>query len=171
VRASSSPGDVRTRPVLPVVWHALVCGGLGCAFLVISAPLVWKACRSGGAGGPITPYHTTDDFLSVLLGTPNGSERLIHVFAALPTKAPVAVVVPNGDHGQTFTAFILTYFGWPREVRLIAVNRENARRQLQALDQASLSAIFFCGVTPPKDLKPVIRLGTDLVIVPTVHSQ
>lgn len=80
-------------------------------------------------------------------------------------------MVPDGDPAKIFTAFILTYFGWPREVRLIAVNPENAKSQLQALDQSSLAAIFFCGITPPKDLQPVIRLGTDLVIVPTAHSQ
>jgi hypothetical protein len=139
--------------------------------VITSAPRVWEAGRGGGAGGAVTPYHTTDYFLSALLGTPGGSERLIQVFSALPAKVPVAVVVPEGDWGSTFTAYILTYFGWPREVRLIAVNRENGRSQLQSLDQASLAAVFFCGVTPPAQMQPVIRLGTDLVIVPTADSR
>jgi hypothetical protein len=135
--------------------------------VTVSAPLVWGLCRGGEAGGPGAPYHTTDYFLSSLLGTPGGSERLIHVFSALPAKAPVAVVIPDGDWESNFTAYILTYFGWPREVRLIVVNRENAQSQLQALNQAPLAAIFFCGVIPPASKQPGIRLGTDLVIVPT----
>ena len=102
---------------------------------------------------------------------PDGSERLIHVFAALPAHAPVAVMVLEGDWRSIITGYILNYFGWPREVRVIAVNRENARSQFQALDQASLAAIFFCGIPPPADLPPAIRLGSDLVIVPTPHGQ
>jgi len=169
VRDSSSSGDVRTRPFLPLVWHTLVCAGLGCAFLIISVPRVWEACRVGAAR-PVTPYHTTDYFLSALVG-PGGSERLIHVFAALPAQAPVAAVVLEGDWRSILAGYILNYFGWPREVRVIAVNRENARSQLQALDRASLAAIFFCGITPPADMQPALRLGNDLVIVPTPHGQ
>lgn len=83
----------------------------------------------------------------------------------------MAVVIPDGELASNFTAYILTYFGWPREVRLIAVNGENARRRFEALDQASLAAIFFCSVTPPAHLQPVIRLGKDLVIVPMAPTQ
>ena len=137
----------------------------GCAFVGTSAPRVWNSCRGGV--GPVTPFHTTDYFLSALLGTPGGSEHLLHAFSALPENRPVAVFVPDGDWANTFTAYILAYFGWPREVRLIAVKRENAWEQLQALDQTSLSAIFFCGIEPPAALQPVIRLGTDLVVVET----
>jgi len=131
----------------------------------MSAPLVWEACR--GAEGPVGPFRTTDYFLSSLLGTPGGSERLLHVFSALPAKAPVAVVIPEGDLASNFTAYILTYFGWPREVRLIAVKPENAASQLQTLEQTPFAAIFYCKVTPPASRQPVVRLGRNLVVTPT----
>jgi hypothetical protein len=60
----------------------------------------------------------------------------------------------------------MTYFAWPKEVQLVEVNRQNARAKLKALDQDSLSAIFFSGITPPASFRPVIRLGTDLTVVP-----
>ena len=61
----------------------------------------------------------------------------------------------------------MTYFGWPREIQLVEVNRQNARAKLEALDQNALSAIFFCGIAPPASFRPAIRLGTDLTVVTT----
>ncbi len=119
----------------------------------------------------MAPFHTTDYFLSTLLGAPGGSERLIHVFSALPAKAPVAVVIPKAQWGSMLTAYILAYFGWPREVRLIEVTRENVNNRLQALDQTQLAAIFFCGVSPAATSQPGIRLGTNLVVMPTAATQ
>ena len=96
---------------------------------------------------------------------------MIHVFSALPAGSPVVVIFPDGNWSANFTAFILTYFGWPREVRLVPVSRENAKSRLDGLDRASLAAIFFCGVNPPAQMQPVIRLGRDLVIVPIENGK
>ncbi len=145
-------------------WHSILCGVAGGVFLATSAPRVLKECR--GPIGPVAPFHTTDYFLTALLGAPGGSERLIHVFSALPPGEPVAVIVPENDWANAFTGLILGYFGWPREVRIVPIRRDNADANLQALQQAPLAAIFFSGVNPPTSAQPVIPLGRDLVVVP-----
>lgn len=103
--------------------------------------------------------------MSALLGTPGGSERLVHVFSALPSAEPAAVIIPDGDWANIFTGLIIAYFGWPREVRMVPIKRENADANLKTLQETPLSAIFFCGVTPPASMPPGILLGRDLAVV------
>ncbi len=83
----------------------------------------------------------------------------------------MAVVIPDGDWGSNFTAYILTYFGWPREVRLIVVNRENARSQCKRSINHRWPRSSFVESTPPASKQPGFRLGTDLVVVPTAAKE
>jgi hypothetical protein len=147
-----------------MIVHAGLFAALIVSYLVVSTPKVWNACRAPLLA--ITPNHSSDYFLTPLLGAPGGSERLTKAFASLPTNTPVAAIIPDGDVESNFTAYLLTYIAWPREVQLVAVNRENASARLEALGRDSLSAVFFCGVAPPAALEPAIRLGRNLVVVP-----
>jgi hypothetical protein len=99
-----------------------------------------------------------------LLGVQDGSERLSKIFAALSAKQPVAVMVPDQDQDGIFLGYLVSYFAWPREVRSVSVTRANAVEQLKSLEQSAPAAIFFCGITPPPNLQPVIRIGTNLVM-------
>lgn len=102
-----------------------------------------------------------------LLKVHNGSERLLQAFSALPPKAPVAVILPDGNEESIFLGYIVSYFAWPREVRFVPATRANAAEQLRSLDRTSLGAIFFCGIDPPTGMQPVVPIGSHLVMIPT----
>jgi hypothetical protein len=142
---------------------------MACAFVIMGAPRVWEAIRERSFG-PIQPYHTTNSYAVALLKVHHGSERLIQVFSALPPTRPIAVILLDGNDESIFVGSLVSYFGWPREMRSVPVRRANAARQLQSLDRASLAAIFFCGIDPPAAMPPVIRIGSGLVMVPTAAT-
>lgn len=148
---------------------AITCAVLGCAFVVVGAPHVWEALRAQHFG-PALPYHTSNIYFSGLLHIPNGSERLQYAFSALPPDRPVAVVLRDDDEESTFVGYLVSYFGWPREVRFLPLKPENAAGQLQSLDRAPLGAIFFHGIDPPVTMQPVIRIGSGLVMIPTATT-
>lgn len=137
---------------------------LGSAFLVWSAPEVWQALRVSKFG-PILPYHTTNSYGVSLLQVQDASERLRGAFAGLP-PGPVAVVMPEGSDEGIFLSYLIGYFAWPREVHAVAVTRANGVRELQTLERTPIAAIFFCRLEPPADLRPVVRIGSGLVMAP-----
>ena len=158
---------MRTRSFLPLSPHACACLLLGLGFLWFSAPEVWRAIRATSFG-PVLPYHTTNSYMVSLLGVEDGSERLLRAAAMLPPGRPVVILRPDGA-GQdvaVFSSFLVSYFNWPHEVRLIPVKRENAALQLDSIDRASVAAIFFCGIDPPPGMQPLVRIGKGLVMVP-----
>jgi hypothetical protein len=129
----------------------------------LAAPRVWDTIRHGHFG-PVLPYHTTNSYMVGLLGVQDGSERLSKIFEALPRGQPVAVVVPDRNEKAIFLGYLVSYFAWPREAHSISVTRANAAEQLRSLKESPPAAIFFCGITPPPDLQPAFRIGTNLVM-------
>jgi hypothetical protein len=99
-----------------------------------------------------------------LLKVQDGSERLSKVFAALPREKSVAVVLPDQNEQAIFLGYLVSYFAWPREVRSVPVTRANGAEQLQSLERSAPGAIFFCGIEPPADQQPVVRLGANLLM-------
>ncbi|MGI9087019.1 MAG: hypothetical protein ACR2HH_04635 [Chthoniobacterales bacterium] len=160
---------MRKQTFLSLGWRGLASGILGTAFLWVSAPKVWEALRPSGFG-PILPYHTTNSYGVNLLHVQNASERILAAFAALPPQQPVAVILPEDDERSIFLSYLVGYFGWPREVRAIAITHQNAQQELQKLDHSSIAAIFFCGLEPPAGMRPVMRIGTGLTMVPLTSN-
>lgn len=138
---------------------------LGAAvFLWFSAPIVWRSLGPHPFGS-IAPYHTTDPYFLALLNLPSGSQRLIRSCADLPLDRPVSVNYREGNDESLFVAYLVSYFAWPRETRLIPVNRENALARPRELDRATQAAIFFCDLPPPPASAPVISIGNKLVMI------
>jgi hypothetical protein len=114
----------------------------------------------------MSPFQTTNNYLAAAIKADAASERLLDLFSLLPEKAPIAVVYREEEETDTFIAFAVTYFAWPRPVQSFPVRRDNAARQLQALAAAPVSASFFCGVLPPPDTERLIRIGDGLAVAP-----
>lgn len=166
--ARRSSRVVRRRAFL--ICHAAAWAMLGCAFVVVSVPHVWATVRNYSLG-PVQPYHTTDAYMASLLHVPNGSARLERAFSTLPLNEPVAVLLPDESPEGLFIGYLVSYFAWPREVHSVALTRASAATQMRALHREALGAMFFCGVDPPAGLKPAIRLGSQLVMVPTTNPE
>jgi hypothetical protein len=154
---------VRRRSLFPLIGHSLLWGIFGCAFVAGAAPRVWEAIGQRHFG-PILPYHTTNSYMVGLLKVQDGSERLSKVFAVLSREKPVAVVLPAENEHAIFLGYLVSYFAWPREVRSVPVTRANSAEQLQSVEDSAPGAIFFCGIEPPADRQPVVRLGANLLM-------
>ncbi len=116
------------------------------------------------------PYHTTNSYLLRLLKIRDGSERLLWAFSSLPRNRPIAVVLREGDDEGTFLGYVVSYFAWPREVRFVSVKPGTSLRVLHSLDQTTLAAILFCGIDPPPAMRPLIPIGSGLIMIPTAAA-
>lgn len=154
---------MRNRALLPLIAHTAACSLLGIAF-------VWYAVgylELTGTVGPVRPFHTTDGYLSGITSSREPSERLIDLMALLPEKTPVAVVYRETDDVESFTAFAVTYFAWPKKVHAFPLGRDNTRSQLkELLADSHISATIFCGVPPPPQAPLLVRIGKGLVVAP-----
>ena len=121
---------------------------------------------NGGKLGPITPYHTTDRYLDLVLRDTAGSEHVIQALATLPEKEPIAVVYRVDGTTDTLLAYIVTYFAWPRPVKSIAIDNHNVASQMQTLHDAQITAAFFCGLNPPPGVEPLVQIGKGLAMAP-----
>jgi hypothetical protein len=117
------------------------------------------------------PFHTTNSYLATAINSRAGSERLLEVFGSLPEKEPVAVIYRDQEEVDTFIAFAVMYFAWPRKVQAFQVGRDNLTSQLQALADARVSATFFCGMEPPAGTAPLFRIGNGLSVSPRTAPQ
>ena len=149
---------------LSLLAHAVICASLAVTFLVVGAPGIRQAWR--GRFPQIHADHSTDEELFWALEVPDGSRRLRAAFAKLADTRPVAVILPEGRMDKLFLGLVVNYFGWPREVTIVPVTKENAASRLQALDQSALGAIFFCETPPPPGMETPIPIGAGLVMVP-----
>lgn len=149
---------MQRRARFSLIGHSAVCAIAAAAFVCIAA----KHVALSGQFGPVLPFHTTNSYLATTINSRAGSERLLEVFALLPEKEPVAVIYRDEEEVDTFIAFAVIYFAWPRKVEAFPVRRENLTSQMQALADAPVSAVFFCGVKPPSGTEPLIRIGDGL---------
>jgi hypothetical protein len=128
--------------------------------------LWFGACEIGRLAkvGPVAPFHSTNRYFAPLVGDPAGSEHLLRAISLLPENEAVAVIYRDEEVSDTFLAFIVTYFAWPRPVKSLPINPSNLTSQIQALQAARISATFFCGVKPPPELQPLVRIGDGLTM-------
>ena len=148
----------KPRPRLSLIGHWTVCAIAVAAFVGVAAEHV----ALSGKFGPIQPFHTTNSYLATAINSRAGSERLLEVFALLPEKEPVAVIYRDDEEVDTFIAFAVIYFAWPRKVEAFPVRQGNLTSQVQALASAPVSAVFFCGMEPPPGTASLFRLGNGL---------
>lgn len=154
---------MRNRALLPLIAHTAACSLLGIAFMWYGARHLGRA----GTVGPVQPFHTTNQYLGDIANSREASERLVGLLALLPEKTPIAVVYHGTETLESFTAFAVTYFAWPREVHAFSLQGDNAASQLKAaLAEKYVSGIFFCGVPPPPQSPLLVRIGDGLVFVP-----
>lgn len=149
---------MQRRARFSLIGHSAVCAIAAAAFVGVAA----KHVALSGKFGPMVPFHTTNSYLATAINSRAGSERLLEVFASLPEKEPVAVIYRDEEEVDTFIAFAVIYFAWPRKVQEFQVGRENLASQMQALAEAPVSAIFFCGMEPPPGTAPLFRVGNRL---------
>jgi hypothetical protein len=124
-----------------------------------------------GKFGPAAPFHTTNLYLNFLVGDPAGSEHLLKALAALPEKEPVAVIFREANDSDTLLAYLVAYFAWPRPIKSLPIDRDNAGSQMQALRATPLSAAFFCGVKPPPHIQSIVRIGDGLAMARRLASK
>ena len=153
---------MQRRALLPLTSHSVIWVIATAAFVGIAA----KHVVLSGEFGPVEPFHTTNRYFASTIHSRAGSERLLEVFASLPEKQPVAVMYRDAEEVDTFIAFAVIYFAWPRKVQAFPIKRGNLASQVEALAAAPVSAAFFCGVEPPAGTEPLVRLGQGLVLSP-----
>jgi hypothetical protein len=150
-----------------LIGHSAVCAIAAGAFVCIAARHVVLS----GEFGPVAPFHSTNRYLASTIHSRAGSERLLEVFELLPRTEPVAVVYRDDEDVDTFIAFAVMYFAWPRKVQSFPVKLGDRTSQLQALADAPVSAAFFCGAEPPPGTEPLFRLGKGLSLSRRVAPQ
>ncbi|MEP6809983.1 MAG: hypothetical protein ABI992_07050 [Chthoniobacterales bacterium] len=141
--------------------------------MALASGFLWFAVGEVAPVGNFRPwlkFHSTDNYLSALIGRDSGSEFLLHAFAALPAKAPIAVVYSEESNADTFLSYLVTYLAWPRAVRAVAVTSSTYASKLGKLDTTGLCAVIFCGVPPPPNTQNRVRLGENLVLVPRIAA-
>ena len=140
---------MRTRAFLPLISHTATCVILVCIFLFYGASEVVRV----GKVGPIAPFHTTNRYFDFVAGDPDGSEHLLTAFRDLPDRDPVAVVFSEVSDSDTLLAYLVTYFAWPRPVTSLPTEHHDLKSQVRIARADHVSAVFFCGVTPPPNVQ------------------
>lgn len=92
--------------------------------------------------------------------------RILRVLDGTPRDKAIALVLPDAEKESAFAFQIVTYLGWPREVRWVVLKRETALDQLKSLDPDSLAAIIFWGMQPPPWMGSGVQIGPRQTIVP-----
>jgi hypothetical protein len=148
-----------------LILHTLCAAIFGCAYVAMAVPAVLPAMKDGSVRS-LTAFQTTDTYLFACAEMTDGSQLLLDVFEALPTHKRIGVVIQENNAFSAVLGWLIAYFGWPREIKLIPNPEAGPSQKNEPIDPASFTAIFFCGVTPPARLGPGIRLGSNLVFVP-----
>jgi hypothetical protein len=112
----------------------------------------------------MVPFHTTNNYLSVAIKSNAASERILELFSPLPANQPIAIVYREDNEMDSFIAYAVMYFAWPRPVESFPIRRNNAARQIEALAAAPVSASFFCGVLPPPKTARLVRISGNLAV-------
>ena len=141
------------------VWSALL--GI---FLFQSAPIVGHAVSENKIG-PIEASHSIDAYLQALTGISSGSQRLNDAVRRLPEGKPLVIFVRDQNSQSEFLGMLIAYLSWPREVRIVKLQRTTAEREVAAINPHSVAGLMFCSVDPPPWLGKGVRLGSSILLV------
>ena len=158
---------MQRRALLLRIGHSAACAIAAAVFVCVAARHVVLS----GEFGPVTPFHSTNRHLASTIHSRAGSERLLQVFASLPDKEPVAVMYRDDETIDTFVAFTVTYFAWPRKVQAFPIKRGILTSHMQAAAAVPVSAVFFCGVEPPPGTEPLFHIGEGLSLTTLTTPQ
>ena len=158
---------MQRRALLSLVGHSATWAIAAAIFVGIAARHVVLS----GEFGPVAPFHSMNRQLASTIHSRAGSERLLEVFESLPEKESVAVMYRDDEEIDTFIAFAVMYFAWPRKVQSFPIKHGNLTSQMQALADAPVSAAFFCGMEPPPGTEPLFRVAKGLSLSSRVTSQ
>jgi hypothetical protein len=150
-----------------ILLHAIVAVVLCGSYFAVGGSKVWRALTSEPAT-PFTPptaLHSSDAYLQEMTGMTNGSERLLDIFAKLPQSKPIYVFIPKGGGYYRFVPSIIAYLGWPRPVRILEVQGNDAERELRSINPSSTGALVFCGLKTAGWISGM-QLGSNVFIVP-----
>ena len=154
---------IRRSPRLAL--HTICLVMLGCAYLVVSLPRLAQTVKEGTVHQS-TPFQTSDTYIYASAEIPDGSRLLLDLLGSLPIDKPVAIVVKADSPESGVLQMLITYFAWPREVKLITNRTPDPSRKGDPIDPRSFSAVAFCGVVPPASMGPGVRLGPHAVLIP-----
>src|SRR5437016_1796794 len=93
------------------VAHVFLWSGLATAFLVVSAPTIYRGATTYSYQ-PANPLHSSDSFLRFGAGATNASEQLIATFNSSPTSKPVIVFMRKGDLRASLLGMTAAYLAW-----------------------------------------------------------
>jgi len=123
-----------------------------------------QAPLSKAAGGV---YDTTDRYLEDLQ-VPFPSEKLLNVFADVPTEDAM-IFITSGNDAQTELVYrSISYLGWPRQIGEVRCGTDgSAELWFQPRAERPIKWLFFHRIAPPADFTPRSKtIGQRLTIVP-----
>src|SRR2546423_3959115 len=135
-----------------VYLHAGFWCALFAIFIALSIRIVGPAVLENKIG-PIDPNHSTDSYLSGLTRVRNGSDLFARLIETTPRDKSVAILVDAGNSPSEFLGMLVAYLSWPRDVRIVRVSPSTYSRELDAVKEASISAVIFCDLKPPVWIK------------------
>lgn len=126
--------------------HLALWGGLICAFLLGSIPILIPEITRGRVG-PVDSLHTIHLCLRAASGS-EGSPQFFATLSALPPKGRI-VIFMGEDVLDSLLGMAVSYLVWPREVQIISGNDKVAEESLAKIRPDSVGAVIFCKVNPP----------------------
>lgn len=148
----------------PLILHAALWITLLVAFVCVSGPGALRMIvRKPQA--PLVPFHSSDFYLYGVTREPDESERMLHLFAALPEEGRVAIFVREDDLYSSALAMAMAYLAWPHDVQLVPCSQITAEERLAAIRPGSVAAVIFSQVKPPVWCPAGIPIGPDSTVV------
>lgn len=136
----------------PVGWsssrvlHLALWGGLICAFLLGSIPILIPEIARNRVG-PVDSLHTIHLGLRAASGS-EGSPQFFATLSALPQKGRIVIFMGENVF-DSLLGMAVSYLVWPREVQIISGDDKVAEESLAKIRPDSVGAVIFCKVNPP----------------------
>jgi hypothetical protein len=143
-----------------VLWSMLVC-----AFIVTSAPKIYRGAGIRKVSAFGARYHSTDAFLSFVTEAPCTSEEVISIYQAYPSSQPIILLTDKSDPRSFFLAMLNGYLAAPHALSFIYANDHNASLQMDGG-----AAVAFCYVPRPASISAGKTFGPRLEISPLLRT-
>ena len=111
------------------------------------------------------PFSSMDSDLASSARLARGSAQLGACFKLLRTERPVSVVFRGDSSADEMVGQITSVLGWPRQVWLVPVSKENVGAVVDKALKRDPEGIFFVGVPPLSSLGTAIEVGGGIVFV------